>query len=371
MSTFNDFYRGKTVLVTGHTGFKGSWLATWLTNLGAKVVGYAIEPPTEPSNFVASRLCDHVVHVHGDVRDAERLERTCRQHRPDVIFHLAAQALVRRSYERPRETFEVNVMGTVNVLEAAARTDSVQAVVSITSDKCYRNVEWVWGYRETDELGGEDSYSGSKAAAEMAIAVYRSASFQKAAAGGRDLAIASTRAGNVIGGGDWAADRLVPDLVRAIAAGRDLVVRNPRATRPWQHVLEPLSGYLWLGAQLGQRRELRSSWNFGPSDERPRTVEYIANGLLSKWAPPSTQLLVEPDERMYESTLLRLDCNKANHMLDWRSTLDTDGALEVIVNWYKHFYDADEPDMFAFGARQIEDYVEVARRRQARWALTD
>jgi CDP-glucose 4,6-dehydratase len=300
-----------------------------------------------------------------------RLLRACREHRPDIVFHLAAQALVRLSYETPRQTFEVNVMGTINALEAASQTDSVQAVVSITSDKCYRNVEWVWGYRETDELGGDDPYSGSKAAAEMAIAVYRSASFQRAADGWRDLPIASTRAGNVIGGGDWARDRIVPDLVRAIAAGQDLVIRNPRATRPWQHVLEPLSGYLWLGAQLASRPELRSSWNFGPSDDSPRSVEHVVNILLEKWAPPRTRLIVAPDSRMYESTLLRLDCSKAHHLLDWRATWSIDRTLEAIVHWYKQFFARGGADMFEVSVEQIEDYMRDAGSQRIRWSVAD
>jgi CDP-glucose 4,6-dehydratase len=368
MRPFGDFYSGKTVLVTGHTGFKGSWLATWLTHLGARVVGYAVEPPTDPANFGASCLARHLVHVHGDVRDLDLLGRTFRDHRPEVVFHLAAQSLVRLSYQKPRETFEVNTMGTVNVLEAARHCDSVRAVVSITSDKCYRNVEWVWGYRESDELGGDDPYSGSKACAELAIAVYRSEAFQHAVGLAHDLFIASARAGNVIGGGDWALNRIVPDLVRAIVAGRDLVVRNPNATRPWQHVLEPLSGYLWLGAQLVDRPELRTAWNFGPTDGPPRTVEDVVNIMLAKWAPPKTRLVVERDSAMSEATLLRLDCSKAHHLLQWQSTWDLDRALDAIVAWYRHFYEAPGKDMYAFSIRQIEDYTRSAQARNIRWA---
>ncbi len=368
MRLFGDFYSGKTVLVTGHTGFKGSWLATWLTHLGAQVVGYAVEPPSDPANFCASRLERRITHVHGDVRDFDRLLKTFRDHRPHIVFHLAAQSLVRMSYRKPRETFEVNVMGTVNLLQAARQTDSVQAVVSITSDKCYRNVEWVWGYRESDELGGDDPYSGSKACAELAIAVYRSASFQRAAEGSRDLPIASARAGNVIGGGDWALDRIVPDLVRAIVARRDLVLRKPDATRPWQHVLEPLSGYLWLGSLLTDRVELGVSWNFGPVDGPSRTVEEIVHTLLRKWAPPATRLVIEPDKKMDESTLLRLDCSRAHHHLQWRTAWDVERTLDAIVDWYKEFYEANAPDMYSFSTRQIDDYTAAARSGGIRWA---
>ena len=229
---FSDFYRGKTVLVTGHTGFKGSWLATWLLHLGARVVGYALAPPTEPSNFAASRLDSRLAHLEGDIRNAALLQRAFAEHQPDLVFHLAAQPIVRHSFVEPLLTFEVNVMGTVNVLQAAHQTRSVSAVVCITSDKCYQNVEWSWGYRETDALGGPDPYSASKACAELAIACYADRRFQQSAVGGRSLPIASVRAGNVIGGGDWATDRIVPDAIRALVSGRDLVIRNPDAVRP-------------------------------------------------------------------------------------------------------------------------------------------
>jgi CDP-glucose 4,6-dehydratase len=369
MQPFLDFYRGRTVLVTGHTGFKGSWLVAWLTHLGARVVGYALPPPSDPSNFEALRLSGRIAHVDGDVRDFEHLRATFREHRPEIVFHLAAQSLVRLSYRKPRETFEVNVMGTVNVLEAARQAESVRAVVSITSDKCYRNVEWVWGYRENDALGGDDPYSGSKAAAELAIAVYRSAPFQQGADGARDLPIASVRAGNVIGGGDWALDRIVPDLVRAIAAGQDLVMRNPNATRPWQHVLEPLSGYLWLGSLLSDRPQLGSTWNFGPADGSPRTVEDVVSVMLREWRPPATRLIVEPDRRLHESTLLRLDCSKAQHELGWRATWNVGRTLAAIVEYYKEFYGSNGGDMFPCSVRQIEEYTADARAQDIRWAM--
>jgi len=368
--SFGDFYRGKTVLVTGHTGFKGSWLTIWLTHLGAKVIGYALEPPSEPSNFAACRLEKRITHVHADIRDYARLEKTFQEYRPDIVFHLAAQSLVRLSYHEPRRTFEVNLLGTVNALEAARRTDSVRAVVSITSDKCYLNVGWEWGYREVDTLGGYDAYSASKACAELAIAVYQDHRFQQSASPASDLAIASTRAGNVIGGGDWACDRIVPDTIRAITSNTEMVVRSPDATRPWQHVLEPLSGYLWLGTQLTKDRAYCTSWNIGPGGGRPLTVEEVVTGIVQKWSAPMTRLLIHRDQSHHEALLLRLDCSKANHHLRWRSNWETDRALDAIVAWYKHFYSDNEEDMYDFSVRQIEEYTDCARNQGIAWACS-
>jgi CDP-glucose 4,6-dehydratase len=368
---FGDFYSGKTVLVTGHTGFKGSWLTTWLTHLGARVVGYGLEAPTDPANFAASGLERCLTHIHGDVRDLDRLLATFRTHRPQIVFHLAAQSLVRLSYRKPRETFEINAMGTINVLEASRQAESVESVVAITSDKCYRNVEWVWGYRESDELGGEDPYSASKACAELAIGVYQCAPFQRGAGGSREVAIASARAGNVVGGGDWALDRILPDLVRAIVAGKDLTVRNPNATRPWQHVLEPLSGYLWLASQLRDRPELRTAWNFGPADGPSYTVEDVVETMLAKWSPPSTRLVLQPDRAVCEPILLRLDCSKAYHELQWRATWDLNRTLDALVAWYKRFYQGGEQHMYSFSTRQIDEYTACARSRRTRWATAN
>ncbi len=364
---FADFYRGKTVLVTGDTGFKGSWLAVWLNHLGATVIGYALEPPSKPSNFTASCLEQRITHVYGDVRDYGCLEKTFQHYQPEIVFHLAAQSLVRLSYEKAQYTFDVNVMGTVNMLEAARRTDSVKAVVTITSDKCYRNVGWEWGYRETDPLGGYDAYSASKACAELAIAVYQHSTFQQVANPVSDLAIASTRAGNVIGGGDWAGDRIVPDTIRAIAAGRDVIVRNPDATRPWQHVLEPLSAYLWLGMLLTKDCSYCTSWNIGPSDTQVLTVRQVVTAILQKWSTAS-RLVVEPGDSQTEALLLRLDCSKAAHHLKWRTTLAMDQTLDAIVSWYKRFYTSNGEDMYSFTVHQIEEYTECARRLNLSWA---
>jgi CDP-glucose 4,6-dehydratase len=362
---FSDFYRGKTVLVTGHTGFKGSWLATWLLQLGARVVGYALAPPTEPSNFVASRLESRLAHVEGDVRNTQLIQRTFAEHQPDFVFHLAAQPIVRQSFVEPLLTFDVNLMGTVNVLQAAQQTRSVSGVVCITSDKCYQNVEWPWGYRETDALGGPDPYSASKACAELAIACYADRRFQQSVVGGRSLPIASVRAGNVIGGGDWAADRIVPDAIRALVAGRDLVVRNPDAVRPWQHVLEPLSGYLWLGALLAGDPRYVGAWNFGPSENDPPTVEQLVTGLLDRWDGDTTRLVIARDPGRHEATLLRLDCSKARQELGWHAVWDSPRTLDHVVGWYRNFYSG--ADVHDTCLRQIERYVDDAAGQSVAW----
>jgi CDP-glucose 4,6-dehydratase len=363
---FGDFYRNKTVLVTGDSGFKGSWLAIWLNHLGARVVGFSLAPPTDPSNFKVCRLDERIIHIDGDVRDYDRLHAVCQEYQPEVVFHLAAQPLVRLSFDKTRYTFDVNVMGTVNALEASRLTSSVQSVVAISSDKCYQNIGTEQGYRETDPLGGYDPYSASKACAELTIAVYRDARFQKAANPPSDLAIASTRAGNVIGGGDWASDRIVPDTIRAIASNRDIVVRSPDATRPWQHVLEPLSAYLWLGALLTKDRTYCSSWNIGPDENVVPTVEDVVKGILQRW-PGKTRLVVERDQSLRESKLLRLDCSKANEELKWRAAWGIDKTLAAIVDWYKHFYENESADMYAFSTRQIEEYTASGREREIAW----
>jgi CDP-glucose 4,6-dehydratase len=364
---FGDFYKGKTVLISGDTGFKGSWLAIWLKHLGANVVGYSLEPPTDPSNFKACHLDERIFHVHGDIRDYEAFYNVFRDHRPDVVFHLAAQPLVRLSFEKTRYTFDANVMGTVNALEAARLTNSVKSVVAISSDKCYQNIGSEHGYRETDPLGGYDPYSASKACAELAIAVYRDARFQKSASPPSDLAIASTRAGNVIGGGDWAFDRIVPDTVRAIAAKSDIIVRSPDSVRPWQHVLEPLSAYLWLGALMTRDRSYCLSWNIGPNEQAVPTVQEVVQGILQRW-PGKTKLVIERDQSLRESKLLRLDCRKANEELQWRSAWGIDKTLDAIVAWYKHFYDGGGADMYAFTTDQIEQYTKAAADNGIRWA---
>lgn len=367
-SPFGNFYRDKTVLLTGDTGFKGSWLAVWLTHLGAKVIGYSLDPPSTPSNFTACRLNHRIEHIDGDIRDYDRLYEVCHQHQPHVVFHLAAQPLVRLSFEKTRYTFDTNLMGTVNALEAARLTGSVQSVVAISSDKCYHNIGTRQGYRETDPLGGYDPYSASKACAELAIAVYRDARFQNVAVPATDLPIASTRAGNVIGGGDWACDRIVPDTVRAIAAQRDIVVRNPDSIRPWQHVLEPLSSYLWLGALLTKDAKYRTSWNIAPDEDVVPTVSDVVTGILNRWSS-ATRMVVDSSGSFGEAKLLQLDCTKAKEELRWRGAWGIERTLDAIVAWYKHFYEHEaDHDMYTFTTQQIEEYTQAARDKEIAWA---
>ncbi len=369
MTKLAEFYNGKTVLVTGHTGFKGSWLTVWLTQLGAKVVGYSLEPPSSPSNFEACKLNEKVDSVFGDIRDQVKLKEVFNKYKPDIVFHLAAQALVRPSFDDPIYTFDVNLMGTVNVLEASRLTESVQAVISITSDKCYLNKGWTWGYREADEMGGYDPYSTSKGCAELAIACYRDTRFQKAAINPRVLHIAPVRAGNVIGGGDWAENRIIPDIIRSIISKKDIVIRSPNATRPWQHVMEPLSGYLWLGVNIFKDPDkYASAWNFGPRGGDVTTVKDIVDNILDLWKPKQTKLIIEEDLSGAESTLLSLDCSKAMHELDWHATWTVEETLDAIVKWYKNYYEKSSMDSYEMVKGQIGQYTESARSRGLVWA---
>lgn len=363
---YRDIYRNKTVLVTGHTGFKGSWLTAWLLMMGAKVVGYSLDPPSEPSNFDVLGLEKRIRHVRGDVRDLEHLKRVFEESRPDVVFHLAAQAITRRSYDLPQETFHTNLLGTVNVLECVKAAGTLKAAVMITSDKCYQNVEWVWGYRENDRLGGDDPYSASKACAEIAAHSYIKSFFSRDSAPG----VATARAGNVIGGGDWAADRIVPDCVRAFARGAVLETRSPRATRPWQHVLEPLSGYLWLGANLLEKNgQVRGeSFNFGPLSDVSRSVQELIVELTKSWEGSRWAVAPDADPNKKESTLLKLSFDKASHVLDWRAVLSFAETVKMTAGWYRTYY-GGEKDMYGYTVRQIEEYVEAARKNGLVWAL--
>jgi len=335
------FWRGRRVLVTGHTGFKGSWLTLWLAELGAVVRGFALPPDTTPSMFTAlglQRRCDHVV---GDVRDAAAVDAALRVFEPETVLHLAAQPLVRRSYRRPVETFEVNVMGTAHVLEAARNAPSVRAVVVVTTDKCYENREWAYPYREVDPLGGHDPYAASKACSEIVAAAYR-LSFFRSAAGGR-AALATARAGNVIGGGDWSEDRLLPDAARAFAAGADLVIRNPGATRPWQHVVEPLGGYLSLARALLERGDdVSPAFNFGPPAQDVRPVGEVAGAFAAAWGG-SARWRHEPEAKApHEARALTLDSSRARAELGWAPRLPFAEAVDVTARWYRRFA-AGEP----------------------------
>lgn len=339
------FWKGRRVLVTGHTGFKGAWLSRWLLELGASVFGLALPPPTQPNLYEILGL--DIPERRGDIRDAAFVAAAVAEARPEVVFHLAAQPLVRSSYERPLDTYGVNVMGTAHLLEALRTCESAQSIVVVTSDKCYANREWVWPYRENEALGGDDPYSSSKAATELVTHSYRVSFF----GGSR---IASARAGNVIGGGDWNADRLVPDVIRAAAAGKPSQLRNPSAVRPWQHVLEPLSGYLTLARRLFEApSEFAMAWNFGPNGERSMTVEELALRLHSAFGSEGN-VRRQPGNHPHEAQLLRVDSSKANSRLNWHPKLSETRAVEWTAQWYRRWYRHD--DMQHFTSSQIAEY---------------
>jgi CDP-glucose 4,6-dehydratase len=366
---FTNTYANLPVLVTGHTGFKGSWLVTWLLELGARVIGYsAPESPTRPSAFNVSDLAGRITDVRGDIRDYDTLRETIAAHRPVIIFHLAAQPIVLRSVELPKLTIDTNAGGTVNVLEAIRNTESVCALVSITTDKVYENQEWLWGYRESDRLGGHDPYSASKAMAELAIAAYRSTYFPPEAYGqSHGVAIASTRAGNVIGGGDFADYRLVPDCMKALMEGRPIGVRNPLSVRPWQHVLEPLSGYLWLGVQLLRHGPaFGEAWNFGPLEQKGVPAQALAEKLVELWGSGSW-VHTRPGYAEVETSQLRLSWDKAAHRLNWRPVYTWIDALTEITDWFKA-YQAQE-DMHAVTRDHILRYTARARELGVEWAV--
>lgn len=329
------FWRDRNVLITGHTGFKGAWLSLWLQSLGARVAGYALVPPTSPNLFEQAGVGQGMQSVIGDIRDIEHLKETIDLYRPEIVFHLAAQSLVRRGYQQPLTTFDVNVMGTACLLEAVRQVEGIKAVVIVTSDKCYQNAENSVAYRETDVLGGNDPYSSSKACAELVVAAYRSSYTNRSEA--QAPAMASARAGNVIGGGDWAEDRLLPDIMRAIIEGRPVAIRNPNAIRPWQHVLEPLGGYLLLAERLHRDgAEFAGAWNFGPFEQDAETVETVVRRVVALWGREASWAL-DPGFHPHESKVLKLDCTKAKQRLGWRPSWRLDQALRATVIWYKAY----------------------------------
>lgn len=364
MTHQNAFY-GKTVLITGHTGFKGAWLTAWLKQLGAKVVGIAFDPPTDPSHFAVAHLADGMTDLRIDIRDRVELQDAIVSAQPDFVFHLAAQALVRRSYDDPIETWQTNVLGTLHVLEALRKLDKSCTAVIITSDKCYDNVEWIWGYRETDALGGPDPYSASKGAAELAIRSHIKSYFPKATS---KVRIASARAGNVIGGGDWAMDRIVPDCVKAWAANDVVDLRSPHATRPWQHVLEPLSGYLSLAVALSQSIELHGeSFNFGPLAQQNHSVLELVQEMARHWDKVRWQDVSQSVTGPYESGLLKLNCDKALHYLRWRAVMGFEDTVRMTAEWYRAYY--QEPaQIAATTSSQIEAYSAIAKQQGMAWA---
>lgn len=363
---FGGVYTGSKVFVTGHTGFKGAWLCEWLLDLGAEVTGFSLAPPTQPSLFGQIGLEKRLNHIHGDIRDAGALAQAVNDAQPDFVFHLAAQPLVRESYRTPVETYETNVLGTIHLLEAARNLKKPSAVVCVTTDKCYENREWVHGYREEDPLGGYDPYSSSKAAAEIAIAAWRRSFFQN-----HPVKVASARAGNVIGGGDWAADRIVPDCIRALQQRQPIPVRNKHATRPWQHVLEPLSGYLWLAALLARPalgrfpgEKLCAAFNFGPGHDANRSVAELVEEVLKHW-PGRWEDRSDP-KAVHEAGLLQLATDKASALLGWSPAWTFAEAVQETVAWYRAAQTAPAT-LHRLGLKQIREYSQAARRAALAW----
>jgi len=351
---FGDFYKGRKVLITGHNGFKGSWLSILLHWLGADVYGYALKPHTNPSLFEIAKVDQLVSSTIGDVRDFKFLLKTLIEIQPQIIIHMAAQPIVRESYRNPRETYEVNVMGIVNLLEAARQVKNVKAILNVTTDKCYENKEWLWGYRENEPMGGYDPYSNSKGCSELITSAFRSSFFNPKEYKIHGVALASARAGNVIGGGDWADDRLIPDFIRSIMLGDKVKIRSPYAIRPWQHVLEPLSGYLTLCEKLySAGPSFAEGWNFGPEDSDSKSVEWITNKICQFWGNEASYEL-DKNPQPHESSYLKLDCSKAKALLGWYPAWNIETALQMIVDWYKAL--SGNVDMRKFTISQIEKY---------------
>ncbi len=360
---FAGIYEGKNVLITGHTGFKGSWLAMWLESMGANVFTYALKN-SELHHFQLLNL--KVNQKIADIRDLETLTNYFAEVQPEIIFHLAAQALVKYSYDNPIETYSTNVMGTLNIFEAARETKSVKAIINVTSDKCYHNSEWIWGYRENDPLGGHDPYSASKGCSEILTSSYRNSFFNpEKYKETHQVLMASARAGNVIGGGDWAADRLIPDIVRATSNNEKVKIRNPKATRPWQHVLEPLSAYLTLGWKLlEENREFAEAWNFGPEMNSNLPVEDILTIAKKHWNTVDIEYSKDKDDH-HEANLLMLDCSKSNKILKWKSVWNIDTTIEKTINWYKEYYINGKVMSFS----DLNDYISDAKKAELIWTL--
>ena len=365
MIVFNNVYKGKKVLITGNTGFKGSWLTTWLLTLGADVYGYSLNVPTTPSMFEALKLSEKIYHRFGDIRNCEEFSSYVQEVKPNFLFHLAAQALVLTSYKEPIDTITTNVVGTASVCEAIRQIDWPCTCVLITSDKAYDNVEWIWGYRESDRLGGKDIYSGSKGAAELVIKSYWY-SFIKDMP---NIKFGVTRAGNVIGGGDWAADRIVVDCIKAFSIGEVVEIRSPKATRPWQHVLEPLSGYLALAQYLTEEKtENGGAFNFGPRAEQTKTVLELVRDLALLWGINSEEnVKIIGNVPFKEATLLKLNCDKALAYLHWQSTLKYEECVRFISDWYKAFYSKNEADMYQLTVNQVSEYMNRAKEQKIGW----
>lgn len=352
-----NFWQNKRVLITGHTGFKGSWLSIWLKHLGADIIGYALDPYTEKDNFVLAKMNEKMIDIREDIRNKNKLKETFQKYKPDIVFHLAAQPLVRLSYEIPVETYEVNVMGTINVLECIRETVETKVAIFITTDKCYENKEQFWGYKETDPMGGYDPYSSSKGACELAINSWRRSFFNPQKYEEHGKAIASVRAGNVIGGGDWAKDRVIPDCIRALEEDKNIEIRSPQAIRPWQHVLEPLSGYLLLAQKLWEEPNVYADgWNFGPEINSIVTVWEIAK-LVTEFYGQGEIIDVSNPNDLHEAKLLTLDISKARFLLGWKPTLNINETIEMTVEWYRRY---KEEDVYKLATEQIEKFYKMS-----------
>lgn len=351
-----NFWKGKKIFVTGNTGFKGSWLCLWLHFMGADITGYALDPPTNPNFYELCKVNELIHHISADIRNSECLANAIADRKPEIIFHLAAQSLVRESYKNPVDTYTTNVMGTVNLLEAVRYCPDVRVVVNVTTDKCYDNKEWIWGYRETDSLGGYDPYSSSKACSELVTIAYRNSFFNPQCYQSHRVGVATARAGNVIGGGDWAKDRLIPDIICALLNRETIIIRNPQAIRPWQHVLEPLSGYLLLAQKLYEDGDLYSdAWNFGPNESDAQPVKLIAEKICEKWQGESS-FQVEENSEFHEATFLKLDCTKAKMKLGWFPRWDLETAIDKTIEWVQVYQQGNS--LRNISLKQIQEYLD-------------
>lgn len=350
---FQNFFKGKKILVTGHTGFIGSWLSIWLNELGAKVIGYALPPYTQEDNFVVTKLEQKIDSIIGDIRDFDKINNIFKKYRPEIVFHLAAQPIVRKSFEIPKETYDINVGGTVNIFEAFRKNDFCEQLINITSDKCYENQEWIWGYRENDRLGGYDPYSSSKACSELVTAAYNH-SFFDASSGNNQKMVASVRCGNVIGGGDWQEDRLIPDCMRSLRKNNSVEIRNPLSIRPWQYVLEPIRGFLSLSMKLYEDREqYTGSWNFGPDNKSVFCVKDIVNKIIQCLSIGKYVISDKTENcKLHEAKLLLLDCSKSYVYLGWKLSLNIDETIKFVCDWYK-----EKNINYEFDANQITNYI--------------
>lgn len=351
------FWKDKNVFVTGHTGFKGSWLSLWLSQMGANVTGYALRPPTDPSLFEIAKIEERITSIEGDVRDLEYLQKAMHEAKPEIVIHMAAQPLVRDSYKIPVETYEINVMGTVNVLESVRHCQGIKVVINVTTDKCYENKEWLWGYRENEPMGGYDPYSNSKGCSELVTAAYRSSFFNPQKYEIHGVAVASARAGNVIGGGDWANDRLIPDCMNALIDNRIIHIRSPHAIRPWQHVLEPLGGYLTLAEKLyTEGVKYAGGWNFGPNEDDVKPVAWIVSEMCRLWSDRAAYE-IDKSEQPHEANYLKLDCSKAKAELQWQPRWSLEEALQKIVEWARAY--TEEANIRNICLQQIREYMDA------------